>query len=102
MSDGGILIGLTEMIVCSNIGAENIIPKNKLSSIEWLFSEDQSRYIVSTNVKDKLIKSAKRECIDIEFIGNTIDNKLILKNHFEIPIKKIIYLNKKWFYNYNK
>ena len=29
-------------------------------------------------------------------------NKLILKNHFEIPIKKIIYLNKKWFYNYNK
>ena len=102
LSDGGILIGLTEMIVCSNIGAEIIIPKNKLSSIEWLFSEDQSRYIVSTNVKDKLIKSAKRECIDIEFIGNTIDNKLILKNHFEIPIKKIIYLNKKWFYNYNK
>ena len=89
------------MLISSKIGAEIFIPNNKLSEIQWLFSEDQSRYLIATSNIEKLIKNAQKENIVLHEIGKTIKEKLILKNHFEIPIKKIIYLNNKWFYNYN-
>ena len=51
ISDGGILVCLSEMIINNNIGMKLSIPKNQLTDIQWLFSEDQSRYIIISKKK---------------------------------------------------
>ena len=100
LSDGGFLLSLVEMTINSKIGVEINLPDIKSSMTEWLFGEDQSRYLIATRKNEVFIKKAKSLNINIQYLGQVKGDRLIIKNCFEISLKELISNNRKWFYSY--
>ena len=99
VSDGGILIALTEMAIKNNIGFE--IETDKSNSHRFLFGEDQGRYIISIKEENliKVKKILQESNIIYTIIGATID-KIIKVNEEKIPIDEIKEIYENWFTKY--
>jgi len=104
ISSGGLLVALSEMSIAGKIGAKLKIPKDKIGLHEYLFGEDQSRYIIEVNEKnkDKVNKILEKNSIFYEIIGRTQKDCLELNEEFNIKIDELIKLNSFWFKNYFK
>ena len=104
ISSGGILFSLVEMCISGNIGAKIKIQQNKISLHEYLFSEDQSRYLIEINNKnkDEVIKTLKENSIYYEIIGKTQKDSLVLDNEFKMELSELNRLNSFWFRDYFK
>ena len=66
VSDGGILLAIAEMVIAGNVGI-----KIKSTALEWCFSEDQARYLISCEKEDfiEIKELAKNSEIPLEKIG---------------------------------
>ena len=104
ISSGGLIIALSEMCISGNIGANIKIPNGKINIHEYLFSEDQSRYIVEINKKnmDKVSNILKENSIYFEIIGKTENDNLIINNDTRMQISDLNKYNAYWFRNYFK
>ena len=104
ISSGGILVTLTEMCISGKIGAEIKVPQNKLNLHEYLFGEDQSRYLLEVGNKNKneVSKILKENGIHYEMIGKTQKDSLDIDKKFKIEISELNRLNSYWFRNYFK
>ena len=99
VSEGGIVAALAECCIINQekqIGCDVEIPIKTRKDFS-LFSESQSRIIISVS-KDKYLElESELKSSDVKFIklGNVTGNKLNLKNLFEVDIKEIsdIYYN---------
>ena len=102
ISSGGIIVALSEMCILGKIGAKIKIPQSNISSHEYLFGEDQSRYIIEVNSKDRneVEKSLKNNNIYYDLIGKTEKNTLTLDKELKISVDELSQLNKSWFTNY--
>ena len=99
VSDGGILIALTEMAIKNNIGFE--IKTNKSNSHRFLFGEDQGRYIISIQDKNLIkVKKILEESNVIYTIAGVAIDKIIKVNEEEIPIDEIKEIYENWFTKY--
>jgi len=99
VSDGGILIALTEMTIKNNIGFK--IESAKENSHRFLFGEDQGRYIISTQEKnlDEIKKVLNENNVIYNVVGNTIE-KIIEVNEEKILIDEIKEIYENWFTKY--
>ena len=104
ISSGGILIALSEMCISGNIGAKIKIPNDKISPHEYLFGEDQSRYLIEVNEKNKneVYKILEKNSIFYEMLGKTQKDSLVLDKEFNIKLNDLNKLNFFWFKNYFK
>jgi len=104
ISTGGILIALSEMCISGNIGAKIKIPNDKISPHEYLFGEDQSRYLIEVNEKNKneVYKILEKNSIFYEMLGKTQKDSLVLDKEFNIKLNDLNKLNFFWFKNYFK
>ncbi len=104
VSSGGILVALSEMCITSNIGATISLPRNNITLHEYLFGEDQSRYIIEVNDKniEEVCKILKNNSIYFEKIGRTQQDYLEVKNEFKASLNELGELHKYWFNNYFK
>ncbi|AIL65210.1 Phosphoribosylformylglycinamidine synthase 2 [Rickettsiales bacterium Ac37b] len=89
VSDGGLYISLAEMAMKSNIGAIIQIPSN-VNKYNWLFGEDQCRYIITCNNEslsgiEKLIEEHN---IYYQILGKTGGDK-IQANDEEITLDQL-------------
>ncbi|MDC0205500.1 phosphoribosylformylglycinamidine synthase subunit PurL [Pelagibacteraceae bacterium] len=102
ISSGGILVALTEMCINSNIGAKIEIPKNSIDANEYLFGEDQSRYLieVSDMNKNKVCEILEKSSIYYELLGKTQENFLELSKDFRIDLQDLKKIKTSWFNNY--
>jgi len=102
ISSGGILLSLFEMCISGNIGAKIQIPKSKISSHEYLFGEDQSRYLIEiSNInKDEVFQILEKNNIYYEMLGKTGGNSIDLKNEFSMKLNELNKLNSFWFKNF--
>ena len=98
LSDGGIGIALAELCIMSKVGCEIISPKS-LNVNQWLFGEDQARYIVITNNSETIMNKAKSINIEAKIIGKIKGNSFSLNNN-KISIEKITNIRNNWFHNY--
>ncbi|PPR16579.1 MAG: Phosphoribosylformylglycinamidine synthase subunit PurL [Alphaproteobacteria bacterium MarineAlpha9_Bin3] len=98
LSDGGIGIALAELCIMSNIGCEINSPKDN-NICEWLFGEDQARYIVITNDSETIINKSKTMNIDANIIGK-INGKYFTVDNNKISIEKLANIRNNWFHNY--
>ncbi len=102
ISSGGILVALSEMCFPSKIGAKITLPKINIKLHEYLFGEDQSRYIAE--VKEENIEKVSRilndNSIYFENIGKTQEKYMEVKNEFKASLDEIEKLYKYWFHNY--
>ena len=104
ISSGGILIALSEMCISGNIGAKIKIPNDKISPHEYLFGEDQSRYLIEVNEKNKkeVSKILEKNSIYYDTIGKTQKDSLNLDKEFNIKLSDLKKLNTSWFKDYFK
>ena len=97
ISDGGLLPCMIEMLLFNKLGIDINLPpriqspneENLLFLHGWLFGEDQSRIIISTNKPDKLVEFSKSENIKVYCIGKTNKTGIV-----EIPKYDSICINK--------
>jgi phosphoribosylformylglycinamidine synthase II len=104
VSSGGIILALTEMCLLGNIGAKVEINNNNLSNIEYLFAEDQSRYLIEIDEKDQnsTFNILKESDIFYEVIAKTQNENLDLDKNFSISLKDLKKINTDWFIKYNE
>jgi len=102
ISSGGILVTLSEMCISNNIGIVINIPKTNIKSYEYLFGEDQSRYIIEVKKKNikEVTKILKDSSIYYEEIGKTQKTYIEIKSEFKKNVKDLENLNKYWFNSY--
>ncbi len=104
ISSGGILMALSEMCIAGKIGAEIKISNNNVDPHEYFFAEDQSRYLIEINEKnkDEVTKLMDKNGVYYEVLGKTKKNTLDLNNEFSIKLSELSDLNSFWFKNYFK
>ena len=104
VSTGGILLTLSEMCIAGKIGAKIKVPENAIGLHKYLFGEDQSRYLIEINEKNKnkVSKILTESNIFYEIIGKTQKDSLNLEKEFDIKISDLNKLNTFWFKNYFK
>ena len=92
------------MCISGNIGAKIKIPNDKIRSHEYLFGEDQSRYLIEVNEKNKneVDKILKKNSIFYEILGKTQKDSLVLDKEFNIKLNDLNKLNSFWYRNYFK
>ncbi len=102
ISSGGILVTLSEMCIAAKIGAKIKIPKKNTSPHEYLFGEDQSRYIIEVNEKnkEKVCVTLEKNNVYYEIIGTTQKDSLDLEKEFNIKLSELSKINSFWFRSY--
>ena len=86
----------------AKIGAKIKMPRNNLDKYNYLFGEDQSRYLLEIREenKDKAINILKENSIYYEIIGKTQPSNFELENEFNVKIEELNDLNTNWFRKY--
>jgi len=104
ISSGGIIVALTEMCLSGKIGAHIKIPQNNIGKHEYLFGEDQSRYLLEIDKKNKMevSKLLEKSSVYYEIIGKTQKDSLDLEKEFNIKLSELSKINSVWFRNYFK
>ena len=100
ISEGGVALALAELCIYNNLGIKINFLKNKKPPEKFLFSEDQSRYILIVNNKKEFQKLARDDKIDFQNIGSVGGKYLDFNGLFKITVKKLLKTNLKWFKNY--
>ncbi len=104
ISSGGLITSLCEMSIAGNIGVKIKLPKSKASIHGYLFGEDQSRYLIEVNKKNKadVIKILDENSIYYDVIGNTQKNIFDINEELVIKLPELCDISSFWFKNYFK
>ncbi len=102
ISDGGLIVTLSEMALSSNFGAKIIKPKKLTNLIKYFFGEDQARYVVEVESNNliKVEKLLKENNIYYENIGFTQKKFLEIEGELKIDIKDLFKINNEWYNKY--
>ena len=84
------------MVIKCDLGVNIKIPPKK-NKKNWLFGEDQSRYVVVVREKNCIEKVAKDAGVSIQSIGSVKGKGLKIEKLFEISNKELINMNRKFF-----
>lgn len=99
VSDGGLLVAITEMAMAGHMGAN--LQSSSSNQAGFWFGEDQSRYVVTTKDAEKLMAAALAAGVIIQKIGATGGENLII-NDKKISVNDIITINESWLPDYMK
>ncbi len=102
VSNGGLIIALSEMAISSNYGAMIKRPKKLKDLISYFFGEDQGRYIleIENNNLKKVEKILKDSNVYFENIGFTQNNYLEIEGELKININDLFQFNNQWYNKY--
>ena len=104
ISSGGILLALVEMCLFGKIGVKIKIPRDNIGKHEYLFGEDQSRYLIEVNKKNKneVGKILEKNNIFHEIVGITQKDNFSLDKDFNVNLSELKNYSTYWFKNYFK
>ena len=102
ISHGGLIVALAEMSFETQFGVKINKPKKLINIFEYLFGEDQSRYILEIdNINlEKTEKILKNNNIFYENIGTTQKDFFEISKEIKIDIKELYQINNQWYNNY--
>ena len=102
ISLGGILIAISKMCLKGNKGVKMNKPKYLINTFEYLFSEDQGRYLieVSKNKLKKVEELLDENSIHYEQLGYVIKEKIEFSEKSNISIDELKKSNKQWLKQY--
>ena len=74
----------------------------KLNEIEYLFAEDQGRYLIEINPKNlkEVIKILEKNSVHHEELGIIIDKDVIINDKTKLTIDELKSYNNNWLTNY--
>ena len=102
VSSGGIILALAEMSIGSNYGVKIKKTKKLTNLSEYLFGEDQSRYILEieeSNLK-KVEKILKNNNVFYENIGVTQEEYFEIDKEMKISTNELFKINNEWYNKY--
>ena len=105
ISDGGLLVAITEMAFSAlvkgkKLGVE-IINTTELDPFAFYFGEEQARYIVTTVNSEKLLEMAQKAGVVANIIGKTTSNgQLILPDNCSVALEELYIAHDKWLPEY--
>ena len=70
VSDGGLLVAVTEMVLASGVGARLLARPDETVPHAYWFGEDQGRYVLAVADPDATIKAAKAAHVPARLIGH--------------------------------
>jgi len=102
VSLGGIITAVAKMCIKGKKGIYIKKPKYLINEIEYLFAEDQSRYIIEINKKDfkKVADILNKNAVHFDELGTTIENELYINDKTKVTIDELSTSNKSWLANY--
>ena len=102
VSLGGIITALSKMSLKGSKGIKLKKPKKIIGEIEYLFAEDQGRYIIEINPKDykEVVKILDKNSVHHEELGIIIDNEIIINEKTKVTIDELKSYNTNWLINY--
>tara|TARA_B100000674_G_C37928432_1_gene956737 strand:- start:882 stop:2156 length:1275 start_codon:yes stop_codon:yes gene_type:complete len=102
VSNGGLLVALSEMSIGSHFGAKILKPKKLTNLFEYFFGEDQGRYIIEINKSNlkKVCKILSDDNIYYENIGKTQNKYFEVDGEFNIDINELFKINNTWYNSY--
>jgi len=96
VSDGGLLVAVTEMAMAGGMGARLAVDPGELPLAAWLFGEDQGRYVIAVKDPEAILKAAESKGIPAHLIGTTGGASLSLDGRFDIPLADITAAHERW------
>ena len=102
ISNGGLILALSEMALKSSFGAKIHKPKKLTNLFQYFFGEDQARYIleIDENNLSKTEKILNNNNIYHENIGFTQKTYLEIEGELKISTKDLFQINNEWYNNY--
>ena len=102
VSLGGIITAVSKMAIKGNKGIKFNKQKNLINEIEFLFAEDQGRYIIEINPKNlkDVIKILDKNSVHYEELGVIVDKNLIINEKTKVTIDELKSYNTNWLINY--
>ena len=102
ISNGGLIVALSEMSIHSKIGIKIEKPKKLGNLFEYFFGEDQSRYILEVD-SEKLEKTEtilKKSNIFYEKIGKTQKKFFEIEGEMKTDVNDLFNINNQWYNNF--
>ncbi len=102
VSLGGIITAVVKMCIKGDKGINIKKPKYLINEIEYLFAEDQGRYIIEINNKDlkKVADILNKNAVHFDELGKIIENELYINDKTKVTIDELSTSNKSWLTNY--
>ena len=102
VSLGGIITAISKMSIKGNKGIEFKKPKYFMSDIEYLFSEDQGRYVIEIEPKNfkKVVNILNKNSVHFDELGKIIDKNMIINEKTKVTIDELKSYNTNWLSNY--
>ena len=102
VSLGGIITGVAKMCIKGKKGININKPKYLINEIEYLFAEDQGRYIIEINKKDfkKVSDILNKNAVHFDELGTIAENELYINDKTKVTIDELSTSNKSWLTNY--
>jgi phosphoribosylformylglycinamidine synthase len=99
LSDGGLLVGLAEMSMASNIGVKINDLSGNTALLGWAYGEDQARYLVTTNDARHIISRCADNGVQVTELGTTGGINLSFANE-SITVAELKEVYEGWLPNY--
>ncbi|MDQ0509330.1 phosphoribosylformylglycinamidine synthase subunit PurL [Ancylobacter amanitiformis] len=98
VSDGGLLVAITEMAMASGIGASLLAPEDGINPFAYWFGEDQARYVVTvaSGEKAQVLRQAEAAGVTIAKIGGTGGDRLNIPGERPLVIDTLRERNEAW------
>ncbi len=102
VSSGGLILALGEMCINSNLGVKVEKPKKLRNLSEYLFGEDQGRYILEIDQKNlkNVEKILSNGNIYFEKLGFTQQKYFEIEGEMKTDINVLLKKNNQWYNNY--
>ena len=102
VSLGGIIIALSKMCIKGKKGATLKKPNYLINEFEYLFGEDQGRYIIEiekNNFKN-VTEILEKNSVHYDELGTVNENELIINDKSKVTIDELIKSHTNWLTNY--
>ncbi len=99
ISDGGLLVAVTEMALAGDMGAEIDLP-DTAPPHAIAFGEDQGRYIVTTKDADTIRRRAAEAKIPVLDLGVTGGDAIIVNGEDGIDLEDLMIVHESWLPDY--
>ena len=102
VSLGGMLTAISKMCIKGNKGIQFQKSKNFINKIEYLFSEDQGRYIIEIDPENlkKVEQILDKNSVHHEELGIIIEKDMIIDEKTKVTIDELRSYNTNWLKNY--
>ena len=102
VSLGGIITAASKMSIKGNKGIKFNKSKNLINEIDYLFAEDQGRYIIEINPKDlkEVTKILDQNSVHHEELGIIIEKEMIINQKTKVTIDELRSYNSNWLTNF--